>query len=184
MNNELATSPLRLSSRRQHGRAINAVAELFRRQLRVPEIYLDPRIPGFQSADVLAVDQAGSGDLHAAEVKETLVSVPSRAQLRKLLAEVMEIPFHFRYLALPWSTSEEHERCQRFGDYPELFDGSGIGRVGVIAFNHAILQSSAQLQQSVINIVVRPERFRVQGEKLAAVEKFLAKSKPDMAIRL
>jgi len=53
-----------LTLRQREGRAINAVAELLRRKLSVPNIYLEPP-PSLISADVLAVDRGGAGDLHA-----------------------------------------------------------------------------------------------------------------------
>ena len=57
-----------LTPRQREGRAINAVAELLRRKLSVPNIYLDPP-PALILADVLAVDRGGAGDLHAVEIK-------------------------------------------------------------------------------------------------------------------
>ena len=59
---------LRLTSRQREGRAINAVAELLRRTLSVPNIYLEPPA-SLISADILAVDRGGAGDLHAVEIK-------------------------------------------------------------------------------------------------------------------
>ncbi len=59
---------LRLTLRQREGRAINAVAELLRRTLSVPNIYLEPPA-SLISADILAVDRGGAGDLHAVEIK-------------------------------------------------------------------------------------------------------------------
>src|SRR5271157_3199763 len=58
----------RLTLRQQKGRAVKAVAEVLRKKLLVPSIYLEPHSP-YIAADVLAVDRAGSGDLHAVEIK-------------------------------------------------------------------------------------------------------------------
>jgi hypothetical protein len=58
----------KLTSRQREGRAINAVAELLRRKLSVPNIYLEPST-SLITADVLAVDRGGAGDLHAVEIK-------------------------------------------------------------------------------------------------------------------
>src|ERR1035437_4030825 len=57
-----------LTVRQRKGRAVNAVAELLEKKLLVPNIYLEPRSP-YITADVLAVDRAGSGDLHAVEIR-------------------------------------------------------------------------------------------------------------------
>jgi hypothetical protein len=179
----LEKTPLRLGSRRVHGRAVNAVAELLRQRLVVPEIYIDPKIPGVSSPDVLGVDQAGSGDLHAVEVK-AIGEFQTRAQLRLLLSELKNLPFHYKYLALPSFASDLTDPHLRFAEYPELFDEDGIGRVGIISFDRRILEASAVIDKRTALLTVPPERFRVRGDKLAAVEKFLLKAKPDMSVRL
>src|ERR1700679_2106144 len=183
MTDVLEKTSLRLSSRRIHGRAVNAVAELLCRHLSVPEIYLEPRILGIASTDVLAVDRAGSGDLHAVEVK-AITEFLSRSQLKSLLTQVKSIPFHFKYLALPSYASNLSDPHLRFAEYPELFDESGLGRVGIISFDPKILQASTVIDESSVVLTVRPERFRVRSEKLAAIERFLVKAKPDISVRL
>ncbi len=179
----LEKTALRLGNRRVHGRAVNAVAELLRQRLVVPEIYLGPKIAGVKSPDVLGVDQAGSGDLHAIEVK-AMGEFQSRAQLRLLLAELKGLPFHYKYLALPSYASDLTDPQLRFAEYPELFDEDGIGRVGIISFDRRILEASAVLDKRSVLLTIPPERFRVRGEKLAAVERFLAKAHPDMSVRV
>src|ERR1035438_1843380 len=57
-----------LTLRQKEGRAVNAVAELLRKTLSAPNIYIEPRSPEL-AVDVLAVDRAGSGDLHSVEIK-------------------------------------------------------------------------------------------------------------------
>lgn len=181
MSEILERGTIRLSNRRLHGRAINAVADLLRRQLAVPNIYLEPRITGVPVTDVLAVDRAGSGDLHAVEIK-TISMLRSRAELRDILVELKGLPYHYKYLALPM-LGVVQERL-RFAEYPELFDESGIGRIGIISFDGTMLDSSSFDPASAVKLELRPERFRVRGESLAKIEKFLAKSQPDMAVRI
>src|SRR5271165_270487 len=57
-----------LTLRQQRGRAVNAVAEVLRKKLLVPNIYLEPHSHPL-AVDVLAVDRAGAGDLHAVLIK-------------------------------------------------------------------------------------------------------------------
>ena len=57
-----------LTPRQRKGRAVNAVAEMLEKRLAVPKIYLEPS-RHYIAADVLAVDRAGSGDVHAVQIK-------------------------------------------------------------------------------------------------------------------
>jgi hypothetical protein len=167
MTGILETTSPRLSSRRTHGRGVNAVAELLRRHLSVPEIYLEPKISGVPAVDVLAVDKAGSGDFHIAEVKAIGELLP-RTELRKMLNRIKQLPFHYKYLALPSYAANLSEPHLRFAEYPELFAESGIGRVGIISFDRRILVASSEIDRS----------------SATAIEKFLNKAKPDMSVRL
>lgn len=174
---------VRLSRRRVHGRVVNAVADLLRRELRVPEIYLEPRISATYRPDILAVDQAGSGDTHAVDVR-AMSSFPTKAELRFLLKEAMNLPFHFRYIAMPTFAADFSDPYLRFAEYGDLFDPSGIGRIGIISFSSQLLEPTAILDRSVVRLTVRPERFRVRDEKREVLERFLAKATPDMEVRI
>lgn len=182
MTELLEKSSLRLNSKKVHGRMANVMADLLRKQLYVPNVFLNPKISGVPQVDVLAVDRAGSGDLHAVEIKIVFI-FPTRSQLRTLLKPLKALPFHYKYLALPGFSTDLSD-SKKFADYSELFDESGIGRVGIISFDHNILQESSAIDADSVALTVRPERFRVRGEKLAAIEKFLAKAKPDMEVRI
>ncbi len=67
--NKVISQPTELSIRRRHGRAVNAVADYLRSQLRVPNVYISPSGGSMSRIDVLAADAAGSGDIHAVDVK-------------------------------------------------------------------------------------------------------------------
>jgi hypothetical protein len=91
------------------------------------------------------------------------------------------LPFRYKYLALPGFSSDLSD-SRKFGDYAELFDESGIGRIGIISFDHNILLESAAIDAQSATLTV--QRFRVRGEGLATIEKWLAKAKPDMEVRI
>lgn len=188
----------KLTSRQREGRAINAVAELLRRKLSVPNIYLEPP-SSLISADVLAVDRGGAGDLHAVEIKLERDLNPFEGQqqpssqeewneiyethhakycekLQGIHRQVMSVPAHYRYLAIP---AESFDRAigelMRFGLWPE----DGIGRLGVITIKDRGEESPTA------EIAVAPERFRVDPAKLKTIEtKLLAKSRPDIEVRI
>jgi len=178
---------------------MNAVAELLQRKLSVPNIYLEPP-HALISADVLAVDHGGAGDLHAVEIKLERDLNPFEGQRRKpsspeeinkldqdfytkfsekLLGfhrQLMSMPAHYRYLAIPAESFElTLGELVHFGLFPE----DGIGRLGVITIREKGEESPTA------EITVNPERFRVDPAKLKAIEtKLLAKSRPDIEVRI
>jgi hypothetical protein len=189
----------KLTLRQREGRAVNAVAELLRRRLSVPNIYLEPPA-SLISADVLAVDRGGAGDLHAVEIKLEPDLNPLEGQLRKpsspkelneihaswypkyseklkrIHRQLMSMPAHYRYLAIPVeSFNLAFGELARFGLFPE----DGIGRLGII-----LIREKGQ-ESPVAEMTVVPERFRVEPAKLKAIEtKLLAKSRPDIEVRV
>lgn len=159
-----------LSARRRHGRAVNAVAEYLRSHLRVPNIYIDPSVAALRRIDVLAADAAGSGDLHAVEVK--LLTTPTGTMAMRLHVELVKaLPAHYKYLAIQRNITNT---AADLG----LFSTDGIGRVGVL------LISESGDHVPTVELAIKPERFRVGPDDLARVEKFLKNSKPDIYVRL
>ncbi len=161
-----------LSDRTRHGRATNAVAELFRSKLSVPNIYLDPKLATPQ-IDLLAVDKAGSGDLHGVEVKIPNHFASSLPNLRANVARLKVWPAHFRYLALPKSRAIENMLPKL-----QLFSPDGFGRIGILL----VTEPESGLPQ--VEIAIPPERYRVPAEGVQKVDKFLAKTRPDIETRI
>ena len=183
----------KLTLRQQKGRVVNAVAEMLRKGLSVPNIYLQPRSP-YITADVLAVDRAGAGDLHAVEIRLELdfvgASTPPKndprtgwiMHLRKekmkgILEQIMSLPVHYRYLAIPQSIRDSLvEQCGSL-----LYPADGIGRIGIIAI------TNREEQAPIAELPIPPERFRVDPVKLAKIEKNLLENKkirPDIEVRI
>ncbi len=177
-----------LNRRLTHGRVINSIADMLRNQLSIPHIFLKPRVPGSTPIDVLAVDRAGSGDVHGVQI-DVLTVLPTEAMMRKKLvplkelALVKKIPVHFKYLAVQ-SNEENLRTLEQLRQYESLFDPSGIGRVGILAYDERLLRAEAEVDSKLVSIIVAPERFRVRGDKLDSIEKFLAKAKPDVSVRI
>jgi hypothetical protein len=181
MTQLLEKNPSRLTPKRVQGRVVNVVAALLRKQLQIPNIYLNPKIPGIPAVDILAVDRGGSGDLHAVDIK-IVVKLSSPVQRRTLLQDLKASPFHFKYLAVPVFAIDESGLD--FTTYSDLFDESGIGRIGILFFDSSIFDASSASSDSSVKILTRPERFLVRGEKLVTIEKWLAKAKPDIEVRI
>jgi hypothetical protein len=187
----------RLTSRQREGRAINAVAELLRRRLSVPNIYIEPP-SSVIAADILAVDRGGAGDLHAVVVKldegdgfaEGSRGVTSSAKglfaaahrkkiwhekLRATHRQLMAMPAHFRYLVVP---EEGFNNLSAALNDIGLFSEDGIGRLGIIT----IKQNGNSTPQPAIAVV--PERFRVDDAKVRRIEMKLLTISPDIAVRV
>ena len=182
MINTVVEGNRRLNVRQSHGRVANAIAGLLRRKLTVPHIFLNPRIPEPANVDVMAVDQGGSGDVHAVEIK-VLTLIPTPAAIRKLLVPLRALPAHYKYIAVQVNQKTQHKVAEVL-QASELFDPSGIGRYGIISFDECLLQKNIEADPSLLSILVRPERFLLRGDKLEALEHFLLKSKPDMQVRI
>ena len=156
--------------RRRHGRAVNAVADYLRSQLRVPNVYLAPSGASLSKIDVLAADAAGSGDIHAVDVK--VLTTPTGTMAMKLYIELVKrLPAHYKYLAIPRNFTNTSADLG-------LFSADGIGRVGIL------LISESGDSSPTVELAVKPERFRVGASELAQIERFLSSAKPDMYVRL
>lgn len=195
----LKEETLELTLRQREGRAKNAVAELLRRKLSVPNIYLEPP-HSLISADVLAVDHGGAGNLHGVEIKLARDLDPFGGQRQKqstpkeieelyaawnpkfsekikgIHRQLMSMPAHYRYLAIPDECfAPAFSELGHLGLFPE----DGIGRLGVITIRETGEESP------IAEMRVVPERFRMGPVKLKAIEtKLLAKSRPDIEVRI
>lgn len=158
-----------LGVRRRHGRAVNAVADYLRSQLRVPNVYIDPSGAGLNRVDVLAADAAGSGDIHAVEVK--LLGPTLTKQMRLYVEIAKMLPAHFKYLAIPRNMTNIEADLR-------LFSADGIGRVGIL-----LITESAD-RTPTVELAVKPERFRIDSAELIQIERFLSRAQPDMYVRV
>ncbi|MGA2904070.1 MAG: hypothetical protein ABSD98_09580 [Candidatus Korobacteraceae bacterium] len=188
-----------LTLRQREGRAANAVAELLRQKLSVPHIYIEPR-SSLLRADVLAVDRAGSGDLHAVEIKlpkdfGLQAPVPKvsyarnlnkmsfgwypqfRKQMHEVHRQLMSLPAHYRYLAIPIPQVSFELVMGELG--PVLYSPDGIGRLGIVR----IIDRGEE--PPLAELAITPERFRVDPMKLRNIEKkLLEKVRPDIEVRI
>jgi hypothetical protein len=166
------TAKLTLSAKRRHGRSVNAVAEFLNKSLRVPEIYLHFGGP-LRSADVVAVDAAGSGDIHAAEIKIVDTHTLSTKAMLNAMLSLKSLPAHYKYLVLP-----SRPAISRLAQSQALFSADGLGRIGILK----LIESEEAPPR--VELVVKPERFRVAQPDLLKVERVLTRSHPDMFVRV
>jgi hypothetical protein len=87
------------------------------------------------------------------------------------VAKLMRIPAHYKYLALVGNGKYSPDNS------PFYYHESGIGRVGVIQVSESAAGDlSAQ-------IVVSPERFRVDAKVVKSVDTFASRNRPDFEVR-
>ena len=168
----IAAKQTGLNNRTRHGRATNAVAELFRSTLSVPNIYFAPRLPNVH-IDLLAVDRVGSGDLHGVEIRIPNNFISSLPNLRAYIAQLRDWPMHFRYLALPKAPAVEDLLPKL-----QLFSPDGFGRIGIL------LLTEPEFGLPQVELTMQPERYRVPGAAMNKVDRLLANARPDIETRI
>ncbi|HET9088142.1 MAG TPA: hypothetical protein VFN53_11515 [Acidobacteriaceae bacterium] len=174
-----------ISGKQREGRATNVIAELLMAKLLVPKIFLKPRTlkiflkpdlnqnaKPFLTIDVLAIDRAGSGDIHAVHIfldqtKDLREQIKLATHVQFLLSY---IPVHFKYIAVDSQSID-------FVSKQQLFAKDGIGRVGIIEVKE--IKSGPPEAR----IVIQPERFRVNPDAIKEFDKFQNRARADMEFR-
>ena len=141
--------------------AYEAVARLLTRTLTVPQVFFEPTWPESQRrVDIMAIDRAGSGDVHVVELKtqdEKVTDSTTRQLLR--------VPAHYRWLAVPGIG--EHKSLNR--DLAPRMAESGIGLIGVVAIANG---------EAGANVISRPRR--AESFDRTKIGEFLKKNVPDI----
>lgn len=162
-----------INERQREGRAANAVADLLMRRLLVPKIFFEAK--GFvfsgERVDLLAIDRAGSGDIHVVKFKLSGTSSPSKAVISNSVKALLNaVPAHFKYLAVDRRSLDTVSQQQ-------LFAKDGIGRVGIIE----ITEKPSSPPEA--RIVIAAERFRLEHNWIKKFDAFQKKTQPDIEIR-
>jgi hypothetical protein len=141
----------------------------------VPKIYFGRNWPigGNRKIDLIAIDRAGTGDIHIVEVKRTLYDALTRG-----VEYVLSVPAHYKWVAFMGRgihrTKEDSELLllsQR-----TLLPKKGMGRVGVI---EVVRMATDELGS---NIKLRGERFK-ENEIERQIEEFVAKYKANIEFK-
>lgn len=149
-------------------RARDAVANRLVRHLTVPTICFEAPWPGPDDhVDILAVDRAGTGDVHVVAIKG------GSFDMKRTVERLMRVPAQFRWLAAlkrafaPWASSS---KAPAF-----LYPRGEMGRIGLIEI------VKTEDDGLGANIRFRAERFR--GNLSKEADAFLATHKPDIEFR-
>ena len=172
-----------LQNQHELGRAKNSVQSFLIRKLLVPKVYLDVSL-GDKAADVLAVDRAGIGDVHAVRL------VPWEqghnddhgwsSYLEKRVSEKIEafidFPAHFRYLAIVCSQPGKRPWFPGEGIKNQALAADGVGRIGFLHLN-------VSEEEPEVKVLLRAERFRSSKEMVATADRFVADHTANWEVR-
>ena len=129
-------------------RAQHPIAQCLIRRLTVPTIYFEARWPTEDaSVDLLAIDRAGSGDVHVVDIKGSAASALEAAPA------LLRIPAHYRWVAFPQDSLDSATQA-KISAREGLFPPEGAGRIGLIE----IVRGPGD--DLGANIVLTAERFR------------------------
>ena len=150
-------------------RARDPVSRVLVRHLIVPWIYFAaPWAETGKTVDMLAVDRAGTGDVHVVEIKQ-------RATLAlRAIPSLLRVPAQFRWIAYFAGTATRDSELQLVNKEC-LYPPKGPGRVGVIE----IVQMEGD--ELGANIRIKAERF--PGSYLREVAKLVVDVEPDISFR-
>jgi hypothetical protein len=146
-------------------RARGAVAQLMVRILILPNIFFDADWSADRPVDLIAIDRAGSGDVHAIEIKSSPSAVSTRAAVRQLL----NVHANYRWIGIVQS------RTSRPTKLPSklLSPYQSMGRVGVIRIEIGD-DFRAEIERNA-------ERF--PGTYYEFADQFRSTHKPDIEFR-
>jgi hypothetical protein len=172
-----------LQAQHYRGRAMNAVQAFLIRQLLVPKVYFDANWDGW-NLDVLAVDRAGVGDVHGVK----LVSWEAghgddhgyshflEGAAETALQDFSDFPGHFRYLAIV-CTEPGKPHWIPSGKIKDLaLAPDGVGRTGILFVNVA-------KEDSDVEVLVKPERFRSSREIVDLTDRYVAEHTANWEVR-
>ena len=155
-----------LSDAQLEASAKDAVALWLARNLLVPKVFFDAHWPAANpTVDVLAIDRAGTGDIHVASVKVGIAGVQDK------IAQTMRVPAHYKYVAI---VKPRPYRPQS----KMLYSPDGMGRIGIL-----FLEEGPQ-NRLILTEAVPAERFRVTQDVIRRIDKFTAKQPADIEVRV
>lgn len=182
---------LNLTELQQLGRAKNALASFLERRLAVPKIYLGANWDGM-GLDVLAIDRAGAGDVHAVRMVtrssmqgdgdsdlgsvRAIIGASEEVDLMKKMREMFNMPCQYRYVAIANISPKPAEFEPSATFKVNTFAEDGIGRVGI--FQIDLLGDTPRVEE-----LIRAERFRSTKKILELTDEFVLTHTADAEYR-
>jgi hypothetical protein len=160
------------------GKAKNALQDFLIHKLLIPKVYLDAEWNG-ALVDVLAIDRAGVGDVHA--VWMILDDQKGEEVIWRVLDFVrrfQSFSSHYRYVAVvcgPPSLRKAHEVVEESAIREALAE-DGVGRVGIL---HVDLSED----NPPVKVILKAERYRSSKEIVELADRFVAEHTPNWEVR-
>ena len=171
-----------LSERQQFGRALNAVRAHFVRKLVLPKIFFDVDWKG-EKLDLLAVDRAGVGDVHALRFVRTRPRTNDVCLIDDAYTSVVITPClqglkkpspaaQYRYVGVIDIVGGAAVTLMENPTYKTAtFAEDGIGRVGILYLN-------VTDDEIAVKEIVKPERFRSTKDIYTLTDEYVATHDP------
>jgi hypothetical protein len=149
------------------GRAKNAVQNYLVHKLLIPKVYLDADWNG-KVADVLAIDRAGVGDIHAVYIVYQGKDVEGALETVIANRGTHIIP-HFLYAAVVYDGTEKPKLVLPERIIQRSLAEDGVGRVGILYVD--LSEDDPRLQ---VVSRLKAERFRSSKEIVELADQFVA----------
>lgn len=177
-----------LQTQQDLGRAKNALQNYLIKKLLIPKVYLDADWDG-RSVDVLAIDRAGSGDVHTVQLFPldpgvgigaafVLFANPSLRSADGSVSPVeglKSLRSHFRYVAVIGDGPVDHKLNVADYGLRQWLAEDGVGRIGILYVDLSDDEPS-------VHVVLKAERFRSSKEIVELADKFVAEHTPNWQI--
>jgi hypothetical protein len=172
-----------LSEQQQLGRAKNVMSDYLTRKLLVPKIYFDANWNS-EPIDLLAIDRAGVGDVHAVRMINRKQSVEIGSgepihtfeRVQEYVQKFKTLPCQYRYIAVINSRPYDSAFGPGESVKTETFAEDGVGRIG-------ILYLDLSKEDPTVKEILKAERFRSSQEILTLTDEYVAHHTADMEFR-
>jgi hypothetical protein len=163
------------------GRAMNAVQDYLIQKLLIPKIYFDAEWNGLP-VHVLAIDRAGSGDVHAVWFMYLTpgigigdISGLIASKLQEMDEEIRSLPSHYRYIAVVSDDPNARKLNLLDAIISKALAEDGVGRVG-------ILYVDLSKNDASVTELLKAERFRSSKALVEMADRFVATHTPNWQI--
>jgi hypothetical protein len=153
--------------RQDLGRAKNALQDYLIRKLLIPKVYLDANWNG-KSVDVLAIDRAGVGDVHAVYIVYQGHDVENALETVIANAGIHLMP-HFLYAAVVYDGTDKPRFALPERIIQKSLAEDGVGRVGILYVD--LSEDDPRLQ---VVPRLKAERFRSSKEIVEQTDQLVA----------
>lgn len=172
-----------LQNQHELGRAKNSIQSFLIRKLLIPKVYLDVDWDGWK-VDVLAIDRAGVGDVHAVRLvpwepghrDNRGYSSFLEKEVSAELESFAGFPGHFRYLAVVGSEQKKQRWNPSNGIKNQSLAADGVGRVGILYLN-------VTEEDAAVEVLLKAERFRSSKEIVELTDQFVASNTANWEVR-